>query len=113
MTTEVIIQHFPGEKYRVTGTGLFSVTAEGNTKSEALANFQELAANAAPFIEVETVDIPLSRNGSHPAPNVPIGHDAPILANSGWGAKYSEEFRSQRDAIIEAQRAEENARQAD
>lgn len=109
MTTEVIIQHFPGEKYRVTGTGRFAVTAEGDTKAEALANFKERAA----YFDVETIEIPVSRNGSHPKPDAPMGYNHPIIANSGWGAKYSEEFRAQRDTMIEAQRAEENARQVD
>ena len=113
MTTEVIIQHFPGEKYRVTGTGRFAVTAEGDTKSEALAKFQEIAANAAPFIEIETVDIPISRNGSHASVTAPMGNNAAILATIGWGAKYPKEFFDELDAIVEAQRAEENARQVD
>ncbi|MBC8141973.1 MAG: hypothetical protein H7Y38_11090 [Armatimonadetes bacterium] len=109
MTTEVIIQHFPGEKYRVTGTGRFAVTAEGDTKAEALANFQQRAA----YVEVETIEIPLPRNGNYAGAYVAVGNNAHLLASIGTGADIPDEFWQKYLAAIERNREEENAWQMD
>ena len=113
MTTEVTIEHFPGEKFRVSGTGRFAVTAEGDTKAEALANFEARAAHTAPFFEVITVEIPVSHNDNHAHTDAPTEGNAKLLASIGTGADISDEFKARFLETIERNRQEENARQVD
>jgi hypothetical protein len=111
MTTEVILEHLPGEKFRVIGSGRFAVTTEGTSREEAVSKFQEIAARFVTESEVITVEIPVSENGA--SKDVATGNNTFLLDSLGRGAQYSDEFKNEFLATIERNRQEENARVAD
>jgi hypothetical protein len=79
MTTEVLLETLPNQRYRATGTGRFTVSVEGATRDEAIQNFRVAAARSiVGDAEVVSVDIPIS--GVHPwSPFSGILADEPLF----------------------------------
>ena len=60
MKTEVLVERIEGNRFRVTGSGRFALTLEGDSRDEALHKFQCVAAESFnPIAEVVILDIPL------------------------------------------------------
>lgn len=104
MTTEVILEHLPGEKYRVIGSGRFAVITEGNTREEAVTKFQEVAARIATTTELITVEIPVEKVTEQAKAEFPRTGWADDLPSETW-----ENFLN----TLKQQREEENARVTD
>ena len=111
MTAEVILEHMPGENFRVIVSGRFPITSEGETREEAVKRFQEDAVQFFIITEAITVEIPVGENGA--SKDVVTGNNAFLLDSLGRGAQYSDEFKNEFLATIERNRQEENARVAD
>lgn len=101
MTTEVTLEHLPGKKYRVTGSGRFAVTTEGETREQAVANFRKIAAHIVTTTEVLNVEIPSARD-SNP--------EEAAFPTTGWADDLPRETWDNFLGTLKRQREEENAR---
>jgi hypothetical protein len=80
--TEVLLELLPDRRYRATGTGRFAVSVEGDTREEALQNFQRAARATVPaHAEVVSVDVPLARYGE---PSVTESDTSLVAEAEGW-----------------------------
>lgn len=93
MKTQVAIEPLPnGDGFRVTGTGLFAVSAQGRTRDEALRNFQQAAtAVLSPATEITEIEV------AAPVPH-PLASFAGIYATEPLYDEWQAEMLRNREA---------------
>jgi hypothetical protein len=101
MRTQVLIQTLPNSRFRVTGIGRFAVSAEADTREDAIAAFQSAVVD----VELTTVEIPVSDSGATASPS----GNARLLASIGRGRDIPESEWQDYQATLRRLRDEENA----
>jgi len=65
MKTEVLLEKVSDNRFRASGSGRFALTVEGNSRENALLNFEKAAAELiSPDAEIVTVEIPAPQHAA-------------------------------------------------